>query len=254
MAAEKLSTRVRREQIIQAALSLIGSHGLRRLSVASLARRVGLVPSALYRHFKGIDEVIEAVLEHIRDTLQQNVRVVRGETPDSLERLRRLLMRHLALVRDSSALPRIVFSEEVYAGRAGRRARMFAGIRKYLDDVAAIVQQGQTDGQIRSDVDPQTVATLFLGLIQPGAILWHMSDGAFDVTRHAERGWRLLSDTLRTTATPATPRTRQTMSKGNAQSKRSLANADGRGHAGVHGDSVRGRPPRSGPADERHRS
>jgi hypothetical protein len=85
---------------------------------------------------------------------------------------------------------------------------MFAGIRTYLDDVAAIVQRGQTDGQIRPDVDPQTVATLFLGLIQPGAILWHMSDGEFDVTRHAERGWRLLSHALRTTTAPVPSRSR----------------------------------------------
>ena len=198
MAAEKLDSAVRREQIVQAALSLIGSHGLRRLSVARLARRVGLVPSALYRHFKGKDEVIDAVLRHIRHSLQMNVRAVRGETTDALERLRRLLMRHLALVRDNGALPRIVFSEEVYLGRPDRRARMFAGIRSYLDEVAAIVQQGQADRQIRPDVDPQAVASLFLGLIQPGAILWHMSDGAFDVTRRAERGWRILSETLRT--------------------------------------------------------
>lgn len=210
MATEKLDTQIRREQIVQAALSLIGTHGLRRLSVASLARRIGLVPSALYRHFKGKDDVIEAVLQHIRDGLLENVRTARAETPDSLEQLRRLLMRHLAMVRDNAALPRIVFSEDVYAGRPARRARMFAGIRTYLDDVAAIVQQGQTDGQIRPDVDPQTVATLFLGLIQPGAILWHMSDGAFDVTRHAERGWRLLSDTLRTTTALVPPRPRPT--------------------------------------------
>jgi AcrR family transcriptional regulator len=210
MATEKLDTQVRREQIVQAALSLIGTHGLRRLSVASLARRIGLVPSALYRHFKGKDDVIEAVLQHIRDSLQENVRTARAETHDSLEQLRRLLMRHLAMVRDNAALPRIVFSEDVYAGRPARRARMFAGIRTYLDDVAAIVEQGQTDGQIRPDVDPQTVATLFLGLIQPGTILWHMSDGVFDMTRHAERGWRLLSDTLRTTTAPVPPRPRPT--------------------------------------------
>jgi AcrR family transcriptional regulator len=163
--------------------------------------------------------VIEAVLQHIRDSLQQNVRVVCAETTDPLERLRRLLMRHLAMVRDNGALPRIVFSEDVYVGRPNRRARMFAGIRTYLDEVAGIVHQGQTDGQIRPDVDPQTIATLFLGLIQPGAILWHMSNGAFDVTRHAERGWRLLSETLRTKAPPVPPRTRPTRAKGNSQGR-----------------------------------
>src|SRR5450756_2159291 len=110
MATEKLDTLVRREQIIQAALSLIGSHGLRRLSVASLARRIGLVPSALYRHFKGKEDVIEAVLQHIRDSLQQNVRVVRDETPDALERLRRLLMLSLIHISEPTRLGMISYA------------------------------------------------------------------------------------------------------------------------------------------------
>jgi hypothetical protein len=119
-------------------------------------------------------------------------------------------MRHLAMIRDNAALPRIIFSEDVYAGRPARGVRMFAGIRTCLDDVAAIVRQGQTAGQIRPDADPETVATLFLGLIQPGAILWRMSTGAFDATRHTERGWRLLSDTLPTTTARVPPRPRST--------------------------------------------
>ncbi|MGD0654870.1 MAG: hypothetical protein ABSA16_11035 [Thermoguttaceae bacterium] len=45
MSEEKLDTQIRREQIAQAALELIASQGLRRLSVAAVARRVGLVPA-----------------------------------------------------------------------------------------------------------------------------------------------------------------------------------------------------------------
>lgn len=197
MASEKLDTAVRREQLVGAALNVIGTDGVRRLSVGRLARRVGLVPSAFYRHFTGKDEVIEAVLQHIRDSLREILRTVRAETADPLEQLRRLLGRHLAMVRDNGALPRVVFSEDVYFGRPDRRARMFRGIQRYLDEVAAIVEEGQKTGRIRASVDPQAVASLFLGLIQPGAILWHMSDGAFDVTRRAERGWRLLEEALR---------------------------------------------------------
>ena len=198
MATEKLDTEVRQEQILQAALSLLARDGLERLSVAALARRVGLVPSALYRHFRNKDQIVDAVLALVRDRLVENVRAVRDETPDALDRLRRLLARHLALVRDNQALTRVVFSGDVHSGRPARRARMFAGIRAYLDKVAEIVNEGQTQGQIRPDVDPATVAQLFLGLIQPGAILWHMSDGKFDVTLHAERGWQVISEAIRT--------------------------------------------------------
>jgi hypothetical protein len=37
---------------------------------------------------------------------------------------------------------------------------------------------------------------MFLGLIQPAAILWNLSDGEFDVTKHAEKGWQLFQETI----------------------------------------------------------
>ena len=73
MAEEKLDTQIRREQIAEAALSLVADQGLRRLSVAAVARRVGLVPSGIYRHFKSKDEILAAVLDRIEARLLANV-------------------------------------------------------------------------------------------------------------------------------------------------------------------------------------
>jgi hypothetical protein len=38
---------------------------------------------------------------------------------------------------------------------------------------------------------------MFLGLVQPAAILWQLSDGGIDVTKHAERAWQIFSDAIR---------------------------------------------------------
>lgn len=195
--AEKLDTGIRREQIAHAALALVARQGLRHLNVAAIARAVGLVPSALYRHFPGKDEVIDAVLALVRDRLLENVRAVSAEVDDPFERLHRLLARHVALIRANQALPRLVFSEEVFDGPPARRRAMFRGIQAYLDGVAGIVAEGQASGAIRADVDPATVSVLFLGLVQPAAILWHVSEGGFDVTAHAERAWPVFAGMLR---------------------------------------------------------
>jgi len=50
MRALKTKTEIRQEQIAQAALRLIAKHRYHQLSVASLAKEVGVVPSAIYRH------------------------------------------------------------------------------------------------------------------------------------------------------------------------------------------------------------
>jgi AcrR family transcriptional regulator len=196
LAIEKLDTQVRREQIAEAALSLIGNQGMKDLSIAGVARRVGLVPSGIYRHFKSKDEVLEAVLDLIGNRLLNNVATACSKRFDSLECLKLLLMGHVRLIRENEAIPRLVFSDEVYGGDLTRKAKMHGIITRYLGEVVKIVREGQQKGQIRTDVDPETISVMFLGIIQPGAILWQLSGEKFDVTRHAEKAWKVLREAL----------------------------------------------------------
>lgn len=189
MGEQRLGTQVRREQIAEAALALISERGLGGFSVAAVARRVGLVPSAIYRHFEGKGEVIDAVLELIRERLLRNVREACSESDDPLDCLRRILVRHIQLIRNNVGIPRVVFSEELYASRPGRKAQVYEVVTDYLGHLAEVVRRGQEAGRIRPELDPGTLAVLFLGLVQPSAILWHLSDGQFDVTKHTQRAW-----------------------------------------------------------------
>ena len=193
---ERQDTEIRQEQLAQAALALIETQGLVGLSVARVARRVGLVPSAIYRHYSGKDALLDAVIALIRERLHGNVAAVMEQTPDALDRLRRLLMAHVRVIRENKGILRVVFSDELHHGEPGRKAVVHEMVSSYLKRVAGIVSQGQREGCIRAELDPATVAVLFLGLIQPAAILWQLSDGEFDVTKHIEKAWPLFHNAI----------------------------------------------------------
>ena len=196
MRAPKTKTKIRQEQIAQAALVLISRRGLRRLNVANLARQVGVVPSALYRHYQSKEDVLEAVLDLISRRLLANVQAVRQEGADPLECLHRLLSRHVQLICDNVAIPRVIFSEEIFSGHPRRRRRGYQIIQGYLEKVQELIREGQLQGRIRPDLAPATGSVMFLGLVQPAAILRLMSNGAFDLAAHAEEAWRLFSGML----------------------------------------------------------
>lgn len=195
--SQKLGTEIRRVQIAEAALAAVARHGLSRLNIARVARLVGVVPSALYRHFPSKDAIVDTVMGLVRERLLENVRVVTDTVADPFEQLRLLLRRHVQFIVENQALPRIIFSEQVYDGRPGRRRAVFRTIEAYLGRVADIVRAGQREGRIRHDLDAGTVAVMFLGLIQPAAILSHMSDGRFDAAAHAERAWEIFAEAIR---------------------------------------------------------
>jgi AcrR family transcriptional regulator len=196
MSDEKLDTQVRREQIAEAALNLVASQGLRGLSMAAVARRVGLVPSGIYRHFKNKDEIIDAVLDLLERRLAANVQAAREATPDPLDRVKRVLMGHVRIIRQGRAIPRMIFSDDVHVGHPERKGRVHRIVGAYLGQIREFVREGQQAGRIREDVDPETVALMVIGIVVPGGILWHLTDGGFDVTKHAERAWRILAESI----------------------------------------------------------
>lgn len=198
MSIDKLNTQVRQEQIAQAAMNLMNTTGMKGLNIARVAKRVGLVPSAIYRHFESKDQVIDAVLDLIFDRLMDNVSKACRATFEPFERLKLILTRHIGLILENHAIPRIIFSEEVYSGNIDRKAKLNRKIRKYLNEISQIIQQGQHENHIRKDLDPDTISVMFLGIIQPAAILWHISDEVFDVAKHAEKAWKIFKESLET--------------------------------------------------------
>jgi len=196
MAERKLDRQIRRQQIAEAALGLVADRGLGRLSMAAVARRVGLVPSAIYRHFKNKDEVILAVLDRIETRMEENVQAAREETPDPLQQIHSLLVRHVRFLREGRAVPQLIFSDDFHHGHPERKARVERILARYLGRIGDFVRQGQEEGKIRADLDPSTVAMMVLGIVVPAGILWHVTEGGFDVTRHAERAWQVLRQAI----------------------------------------------------------
>jgi TetR/AcrR family transcriptional regulator, fatty acid metabolism regulator protein len=197
MRAAKTNTEIRQDEIARAALALISRRGFQRLSMASVARAVGVVPSDIYRHYRNKDEVLDAVLELISRRLLGNAATAKAETSDALERLERMLMAHVKLIRSDVPIPRVVFSEAIFTGHRRRRKRVHRMFQEYLGEVADIIRAGQRAGRVRAGLAPDTLSVMFLGLAQPAAILWLMSGREFDVTEHAERAWQIFSEMIR---------------------------------------------------------
>ena len=62
----------RKEEIILAALELASGNGLKSISMAQIAEKVGIKAPSLYNHFKSKDEIVKAMYSFLREKAQQN--------------------------------------------------------------------------------------------------------------------------------------------------------------------------------------
>jgi AcrR family transcriptional regulator len=108
----------RKEEIILAALELASGNGLKSISMAQIAEKVGIKAPSLYNHFKSKDEIVKAMYSFLREKAQQK-RTSGFADPEefsskSLEQiLTESLTAYLGMITDQNMLRffRVLYSE-----------------------------------------------------------------------------------------------------------------------------------------------
>ena len=72
---------VTRDQIVDAALAIVETDGVDRLSMRKLAAQLGIVPTTIYWHVGGREQLLDAIAERFSERLVASA--VRGRTPAS---------------------------------------------------------------------------------------------------------------------------------------------------------------------------
>jgi len=65
----------RKEEIIQATLSLASEKGLSNISMSQIAEYIGIKKPSLYNHFKSKDEIIEATYQYLRSEAKSSLSI-----------------------------------------------------------------------------------------------------------------------------------------------------------------------------------
>jgi AcrR family transcriptional regulator len=153
----------RRQEIAAAALRIVGEYGVQGATMGRIAGAVGISAPALYKHFSGRSEILEAAMDLLL------ARVVAwldsSRNPDALERLRELGTRHSSTIAtdyEGVVAPLFEFAaagpRSRLSGQLAQRQR--AALQRFVD----IVEEGQAQGTIRPDIDVRMVAWSLMGL------------------------------------------------------------------------------------------
>ncbi len=162
MPQERRPQKQRREEIADAALRIIAKQGITALTVASLAKALGLTGGALYRHFPSTDAILEAVAARA-------VAILHSSLPDPslgpLEWLERFVEGRSRAV--TGGVARIIMSEQI--GKAmPQEARdvIRAAVKASFSAIESTLVAGQERGVIRRDVAAADLVPMVVGSVQ----------------------------------------------------------------------------------------
>ncbi len=190
--AKRLTTIIRREQIAEAALALVADQGVGALTARNVARAVGVTAPALYRHFPGGKaDILASVLDLLDDVKTEGIRQALKEPGPALTKLRRCYDLHISVIERYRALPNLVLSDALWSDETHLRERLLQNHQRHQSEVAGIIRQGQTAGEIRDDIDADEIFVQFLGQFLTIAILYSRRGDMIDPKTQAEANWRM---------------------------------------------------------------
>lgn len=186
----KKNTAIRKEEIVQATLEVVGKSGVRSLTIAAIAAAAGMSEANIYRHFGSKDDILAALVDYIASAVMGKAATVAAGSRKPLEKLETIFFSHMALIADQPGVPRFIFSEDVHL-RSPKLAEAVAfRIGTYVETLAGIVAAGIEEGELRKGLSPRETALTFLGMIQFAALRWVIGGAGLDIRDEAERLWR----------------------------------------------------------------
>jgi AcrR family transcriptional regulator len=160
-AQEHLPAEVRKQQIVNATLDLVAEYGVKGATLSRIAAKVGVTTPALYAHFANKREILLATLglvfERIRAIHRSSLQA------NALERLREIGQYHTRSVNSkSNDFVAALFEFIAAPPSEGLREALGASHLELVDDFAAIVREGQRQGSIIKEADPEQIAWLIV--------------------------------------------------------------------------------------------
>jgi len=163
---KNLPAEERRSVTVEAVVELAGKTNPDSITTAAIAKHMNLTQGALFRHFPNKEAIWQAVMKWVAEHLMARIEKAAEGIESPVETMQAMFLAHVAFVSEHPGAPRMMFGElqSSKATPAKRLAR--AMLKRYAVRLNGLIEDGKARGELRSDLDGEATATLFIGTIQ----------------------------------------------------------------------------------------
>ncbi|ADR35977.1 regulatory protein TetR [Oceanithermus profundus DSM 14977] len=161
--AMRLPTSERRKQIVQAGLELCRRYGISSLRTEKIARKIGVTPGALFRHFPSKAAILRAMADELLDRLE------RATPPDDLPPwawIEAFVMGRVRILKEDPEV-RLLFSDGfLVALPEEAQDDVHRAFLRAWERLNERIRAAQAQGRVRADLEAHELAAAVVGLVQ----------------------------------------------------------------------------------------
>jgi AcrR family transcriptional regulator len=174
----------RRAVIVATAGKLFAASGFSATTVRAIATEVGILSGSLYRHFESKEAIADEIISTYLDELHRSYETVLEQHADPVTTLRALIRTSLETALTHASATIIYQQDGNYLRTLPRFTYLTAAGATVQKTWLAVLEEGVSSGQLRSDIDP----AIAYRLIRDGiwlSVRWYRPTDDYPVTRFA---------------------------------------------------------------------
>jgi AcrR family transcriptional regulator len=153
-----------REAILDAAMQLFGKQGYSGTSMRDIASAVGVLPGSLYAHIASKEALLADIVEDGIGRFLAAVRPHSGSDATPSDRLRAMVIAHVAMVADNPERSLVVFHQWRFLGDQNIQAAL-GKRREYEQAFIGVIEDGMRVGIFRANLNLRIAVLTILGAL-----------------------------------------------------------------------------------------
>jgi len=186
----------RQKQIIHTSINLIANQGIQTMTIKNIANEIGVSEPAIYRHFKSKFDIIYTIMDYFDNYSLEVCEKIENPKFNAMESVDCFFKNRYRFFADHPELTKVMFSEEAFQYDARLSQKIMHIMHQHREILLAIIEQGQKDGLIRTDIGFDHLFHLIIGSMRLLVDRWCFSNFSFDIYDKGMALWKSVKKIL----------------------------------------------------------
>jgi AcrR family transcriptional regulator len=186
-------------KILFAATNLFGEQGFDNTTISQIARKAGVTPGCVYKHFQRKEDIYYVTFSHQLKTRMPALEETLFGINGALNKLRKYLWDYVRNMTENVKFAKMVFLQ-MKTSQHFTQTEAYKDVQGFYRKMIDIIEEGQKSGELDPDINPYFARVLVLGGLEHIMIRWLLKGCSFDVYEHLDGFLKIVEKGLRAKA------------------------------------------------------
>jgi len=166
----------RQTEIIDKSIDIIGTKGIQGLTIKNLSKVIGISEPAIYRHFDSKTAILITILDNFKEMASFMGATMKDNNGTAMAKIEFMFTQIIGIFTESPSFISVIFSEEIFRNDSVLKGKIIEIMDQNETTIETIIKQGQEKGEIRTDIDGNTLALMIMGTLRFRVKLWDLKN------------------------------------------------------------------------------